>query len=293
MMKLAMKTLLFVSAIVSTGTLLIGCKRASESQEFVANTETLSAAEAAIPVAILSIAKSEQCPPSKKIFSSCTGTRVGKNLLLTAAHCAEDVVAMYVFDNTDQHIALLNSLPDRNFSCTDERSLEQLKAAIPILPEDISVPPNGADVAAIRIRQALSHPILSVGNMAKLKPDQVTLLGLGSTTCVKGEPTKEEIVPGERLLGIGKVTLAVLNTKFPEMAPWFTGIKSTTQTQPCTGDSGSGIFARVGTEFTIVGVFSRTRTDFSLKGTTHFFTNFSESSVAGFLKSQGITLGGE
>jgi hypothetical protein len=265
-----------------------GCDKPSSSMTQIAFSETLSESEAAVPVAILSISPDQRCTPQKKIFAGCTGSRVGNDIVITAAHCTEGIIDLYVFDKTVDHFRLLNNLPDRNFACVDDGSLEQLKSAIPILKEDISVPANGADVAVIRIRQKLSHPIVRVGSLMAFKPKLVTLLGLGRTTCVKGEPGREEVFPGSNIFGAGRVTLTVSDAKYDGPEPWFVALKSGTLTHPCPGDSGSGIFTMKGNDLVLLGVDSRTSTDFSLKGTTHFFTNFSEPSVASFLRKEGI-----
>jgi hypothetical protein len=196
-----------------------------------------------------------------------------------------------VLGDSKEHIRFFNGRQDPYFACGVEEEIRQLQTALRIQKSDVFTAQGGADVALIRVRQPISHPVVPAGSYRKHKPSQVWILGLGRNTCVTGEPGKEEVSGFSRnQISFGKVTLTPTNAVSPDGEQWYVGMKSGTVTQSCAGDSGSGVFANVGGKLLVFGVLSRTVSDFSVANTTDFFLDFSDNNVARFFHTFGVEI---
>ncbi|KYG65961.1 hypothetical protein AZI86_02520 [Bdellovibrio bacteriovorus] len=216
-----------------------GCLPASSADGIVGGARVSNAEPLAKKVVILVITKSEGS-------SICTGAPIASDLILTAAHCVE---------NVDKAVAVFNN----DISC--ESGINVTRDGVPVVTTVVHEGYTGKaatdDLAVVKIQKNIpaDYPINKIyQENSVLSSDSVTLIGYGST--------------GKKGSGGGSGFLRTVNKSYSHDVvtnSYLSGRDrmwiSQKEQGMCYGDSGGPVFFEVGGELQIAGVNSAVRGD--------------------------------
>lgn len=216
----------------------------ASSNGIVNGQEVKAGEEAAVSTVGLYLKIQMQTPFGPyETFSTCTGTLISENIVLTAAHCMEGVTAGAVVFGTD-------------FSSTDESMVRGIVDAM-VHPEYMPVEPGNGDWNDISLVEfegtipAGYAPAPVLKDVSKLTSGlPVIFAGFGITSPAGGESQD----PDDS--GVLRQADTVLTSATYEGNELLFNLTSD-GVSTCQGDSGGPAYAKVDGKLTVIGVTSR------------------------------------